>query len=134
MVISDYNGSYGFEITDAAVRAGNDLMLGYGMADTNKLEDTDAATLVLAMRQACKNILYTISRSGYYLAPAAEAEGEEQQSAPAVDIEETPAVNNMDSLFSKVNWGAGIGIVALEAIVLIRWLLKKKNVKEKKTA
>ena len=43
-------------------------------------------------------------------------------------------LNNMDSLFSKVNWGAGIGIVALEAIVLIRWLLKKKNVKEKKTA
>ena len=128
MVISDYNGSYGYEITDAAIRAGNDLMLGYGMADTNKLEDTDAATLVLAMRQACKNILYTISRSGYYIAPPAE--GEEQAAAPAVVVEETPAVNNMDALFTKVNWGAGLGLAAVELIVLIRWLLKKKKVKK----
>lgn len=132
MVISDYNGSYGYEITDAAVRAGNDLMLGYGMADTNKLEDTDAATLVIAMRNACKNILYTISRSGYYIAPPAE--GEEAAAAPAVVVEETPAINNMDSLFSKVNWGAGCGLAALEAIVLIRWLLKNKKTAKKTAA
>ena len=130
MVISDYNGSYGFEITDAAVRAGNDLMLGYGMAETNKLEDTDAATLVIAMRQACKNILYTISRSGYYIAPPAEGEeGAEEAQAP-VAVEETPAVNNMDNLFRKVNWGAGIGLCLVEAAVLIRWLLKKKKAKK----
>ena len=36
-VISDYNGSYGYQISDAAVRAGNDLMLGYGMAESNQL-------------------------------------------------------------------------------------------------
>ena len=131
MVISDYNGSYGFEITDAAVRAGNDLMLGYGMAETNKLEDTDAATLVLAMRQACKNILYTISRSGYYIAPpAAEAEGEDKAEATPAPVEQAPAVNNMDALFRKVNWGAGIGLCLVEAAVLIRWLLKKKKAKK----
>ena len=62
---SDCDGSYGYEITDAAIRAGNDLMLGYGMAESNKPEDTDAATCVLAMRQACKNILYTVANSGY---------------------------------------------------------------------
>ena len=133
MVISDYNGSYGFEMTDAAVRAGNDLMLGYGMAETNKLEDLDSATLVCALRQACKNILYTISRSGYYLAPAEETEDEEA-AATTVVVEETPVVNNMDNLFRKVNWGAGIGIVALEAIVLVRWLLKKKKAKSRKAA
>lgn len=131
MVISDYNGSYGFEITDAAVRAGNDLMLGYGMADTNKLEDTDSASLVIAMRNACKNILYTISRSGYYLAPATEDESEEQSTTVAA-VEETPAANNMDSMFRKINWGAGIGLAALEAIVLVRWLIKKNR--RKKTA
>ena len=35
----------------------------------------------------------------------------------------------MDSLFSKLNWGTGIAVVGLEAIVLIRWLLKKKKAK-----
>ncbi len=133
MVISDYNGSYAFEITDAAIRAGNDLMLGYGMAETNKLEDTDSASCVLAMRQACKNILYTISRSGYYIAPPAEAE-ESAEASPAVTApaEETKTVNNMDALFTKINWGAGAGIAGLFAIVLIRWLLKKKKAKKAK--
>ncbi len=131
MVISDYNGSYAYEISDAAIRAGNDLMLGYGMAETNKFEDTGAASLVIAMRQACKNILYTISRSGYYIAPPAEAEEgtEEAAAAEAAPAEETKAVNNMDDLFAKVNWSAGIGIAGLFAIVLIRWLLRKKIVK-----
>ena len=39
--------------------------------------------------------------------------------------------NNMDDLFTKVNWGAGIGIAGLFAIVLIRWLLRKKSAKAK---
>ena len=34
-------------------------MLDYGMADTNKPEDTDAVPLMLAMRQACKNNLFS---------------------------------------------------------------------------
>ena len=131
MVISDYNGSYAYEISDAAIRAGNDLMLGYGMAETNKFEDTGAASLVIAMRQACKNILYTISRSGYYIAPPAEAEEgtEEAAAAEAAPAEEAKAVNNMDDLFAKVNWSAGIGIAGIFAIVLIRWLLMKKSMK-----
>lgn len=103
MVISDYNGSYAYEITDAAIRAGNDLMLGYGMAETNKLEDTDAATCALAMRQASKNILYTISRSGYYNAPAAETEEGAEPAETAAPVEKTKAVNNMDDLFTKIN-------------------------------
>ena len=37
-MISDYNGSYGFEITDATVRAGNDLMLGYSKEQLRKKE------------------------------------------------------------------------------------------------
>ena len=36
----------------------------------------------------------------------------------------------MDALFTKVNWGAGIGLAAVELIVLIRWLLKKKKAKK----
>ncbi len=33
---TDYNGSYGYQNTDAAIRNGGDLMLGYGTADSNK--------------------------------------------------------------------------------------------------
>ena len=111
MVISDYNGSYGFEITDAAIRAGNDLMLGYGMAESNKLEDTDAATCVLAMRQACKNILYTVANSGYYADEAAAQGG----------------MSSMTRLFVTVDVTAVVLAAGLEALVLVRWLKKRKE-------
>lgn len=113
MVISDYNGGYGFQISDAAVRAGNDLMLGYGMAESNQFTDTDAATCVLAMRQACKNILYTVGNSGYYADPT------------AVQAD----ANKMDSLFLTVNISVTSVALAVEAIVVVRWILKRKAAK-----
>ena len=67
MVITDYDGSYGFMISDHCVRAGNDMMLGFGAFPySNDFTDTDAATCVSAMRQACKNILFTVGNSGNY--------------------------------------------------------------------
>ncbi len=65
LVESDYNGSYGYMVTDSSIRNGNDLMLGYGRAQSNVLAD-QSATAVKAMRQASKNILYTVANSGYY--------------------------------------------------------------------
>ncbi len=112
MVISDYNGSYGFQITDAAIRAGNDLMLGYGMAETNKLEDTGAASCVLAMRRACKNILYTVANSGYY--------------ADAAAAQDT-GMSNMTKTFLGLNIGTLVVTLGLEALILLRWLKKRKN-------
>ena len=111
VVISDYNGSYGYQNTDAAIRNGNDLMLGYGMAESNKL-DTSSATLVNALRQACKNILYTVSNSGYY------------KDATAMEIS---SVDNMGNLFKMLNTGTVIGAIVLEALVLIPWILKKRK-------
>ena len=119
MVISDYNGSYGFQMTDAAIRAGNDLMLGYGMAETNKLEDTEAATLVLAMRQACKNILYTVANSGYY-ADAAAAQN--------------TGMSNMTKTFLGLNIGTLVVTLGIESLVLLRWLKKRKAAKTEKAA
>ncbi len=113
-VISDYNGSYGFEITDAAVRAGNDLMLGYGMAESNQLEDLESATLVKALRQSSKNILYMVSKSGYYNDPTAM---------------EVSSVDNMANLFKIVNWTTAAVVIVLEAFVVTRWLLKRKKAK-----
>ncbi len=113
-VISDYNGSYGYQLSDAAVRAGGDLMLGYGMAETNQFTDTEAATCVLAMRRACKNILYTTANSGYY-ADAAAAQN--------------TGMNNMTKLFLTVDISVAAVCVLVEAIVVLRWLKKRKAAK-----
>ena len=115
VVICDYNGSYGYQITDAAIRAGNDLMLGYGMAETNKLEDTDAATCVLAMRQACKNILYTVGNSGYYADEAAA---------------HNDGMSNMTKTFLGLDIGAAVVVLGLEALVLLRWMKKRRTAAE----
>ena len=116
-VISDYNGSYGYQLSDAAVRAGNDLMLGYGMAESNKFEDTGAATLVLAMRKACKNILYTVGNSGYYVDPTA--------------IVEEEGMDNMTRLFTTINVSVCAAAAVIELAVVVRWLLKKKKAAKK---
>lgn len=100
MVITDYFGSYGYMISDNCLRNGNDLMLGYGSYESNEL-DSSSATLVNAMRQASKNILYTVANSGYYA-------GEEP----------TETVNRMDELFRTVNIAAGAVLGALEIALL----------------
>ena len=100
MVITDYFGSYGYMISDNCLRNGNDLMLGYGSYESNEL-DSSSATLVNAMRQASKNILYTVANSGYYA-------GEEP----------TETVNRMDELFRTLNIAAGAVLGALEIALL----------------
>ena len=108
MVETDYNGSYGFQYTDHCIRNGNDLMLGFNSAATNVLSDK-SATAVLAMRQACKNILYTVGNSGYYTLS---------------DVSEG-GLTKMQKLFYTVDACVGIGALAILAIVLIRWRRKR---------
>ena len=123
VVISDYNGGYGYQITDAAIRAGNDLMLGYGVATGTDLKDTSAATCVLAMRQACKNILYTVGNSGYYAEAAAAVHEARDQAAAAANPAST---SKMDKLFLGLDIGTGVVVLGLEAFILLRWLKKRK--------
>lgn len=110
MVLTDWNGSYGYQNTDDAVRNGNDAMLGFGTYDSNKITNTDSATLVLAMRQACKNILYTVANSGNYTIPDPN-EGK---------------MENMTKMFIGID--AAVAVVALGAMafVLVRWNKKRK--------
>ena len=114
MVITDYFGSYGYMISDAALRNGNDLMLGYGSYESNEL-DSSSATLVNAMRQACKNILYTVANSGYY-----------------ADGETTETVNHMDELFKTVNTAAIAILGVLELALLIQLALQVRKQKKNK--
>lgn len=110
MVVSDYDGSYGYMISDNCMRNGNDLMLGYGKAESNELKD-QSATAVTAMRQSCKNIMYTLVNSGVY----------------AGNENPVGGMSNMDKLFLKINIIGGIAIGGIALAVLGRYLLKKKK-------
>ena len=112
VVISDYNGSYGYQKTDSAIRNGNDLMLGYGMSESNKLENMESPTLVKALRQACKNILYTVANSGYYADGSAGNGG----------------MSNMNKIFVAVDVCTVLLVCGMETLVILRWLKKKKAV------
>ena len=87
-------------------------MLGYGNAASNQFPN-QSATGTLAMRNACKNIMYTIVNSGAY----------------AGDENPVGGKSNMDKLFMKVNVTAGVVIGVIAILVLVRALLKRKKMK-----
>lgn len=65
-VLTDYFGNPYFQNADQAIRNGNDAMLIAYDSDTNHVTDTKSATSVKAMRQSCKNIMYTVVNSRAY--------------------------------------------------------------------
>ena len=65
LVLTDYFGNYGYMDADKAIRGGSDIMLGTAGNDAI-LTDQTSATSVLAMRQATKNVLYTVVNSDTY--------------------------------------------------------------------
>ena len=67
MVLTDYFGVYGYMDADQAIHNGTDFCLVNYPTETNYLTDTTSATGVLAARQACKNILYTVVNSRAYM-------------------------------------------------------------------
>ena len=66
MVLTDYFGVYGYMNADQAIRNGNDFCLVNYETGANRLVDKESATSVIAMRQAAKNILYTVVNSRAY--------------------------------------------------------------------
>lgn len=65
-VLTDYYGVYGYQDADRMIRNGNDCMLVAYDTETNHVTDTTSATSIKAMRQACKNIMYTVVNSRAY--------------------------------------------------------------------
>lgn len=63
---TDYFGGYGYQDADRMIRNGCDLMLATYSTDQSKVSDQESATSVIAMRQASKNILYTVVNSRAY--------------------------------------------------------------------
>lgn len=111
MVLSDWNGSYGYQITDDFVRNGNDAMLGFGTHKSNEIINT-SPTMVLAMRQAAKNILYTVANSGNYTIPDPNAD----------------KMPNMTKLFIGIDAAVAIVSLGIMALVLVRYFKKRKKV------
>jgi beta-glucosidase len=66
MVITDGYHYTGYMDSDRAIRNGCDLMLKNFDVETNHVTDQTSATGVLAMRNACHNILYTVVNSRAY--------------------------------------------------------------------
>ena len=108
-------------------------MLNTVERDSDEL-NKKSATIMIAMRRACKNILYTIANSGNYVAVAEEVPVEETAATP-VETVKAPAeepVNKMDQLFLQINVIAGGALAVLEVLLLIWAVLKAK--KNKKAA
>lgn len=66
MVLTDYFQGMGYMDAEQGIRNGNDFCLVAYDSDTNNVHDQESATSLLAMRQACKNILYTVVNSRAY--------------------------------------------------------------------
>ncbi|MFF2889166.1 glycoside hydrolase family 3 N-terminal domain-containing protein [Paenibacillus sp. NPDC057967] len=66
MVITDYFVGFGYMDADLFIRNGGDFSLIPYENGGNVVDDTESATSVLAMRQASKNILYTVVNSRAY--------------------------------------------------------------------
>ncbi len=96
-------------VSDHCVRSGNDLMLGFAMHASNQFTDK-SATAALAMRQSCKNILYTVGNSGYY-----------------ANANQKGGLDNMTKLFLGVDVGTGVVVLGALAAVILRYLKKKKK-------
>lgn len=116
MVMTDWDGSYGYQITDESIRNGNDLMLGFLQHDSNQMSDLDSPTLVKAMRQAAKNIMYTVVNSAAY----------EEENL-------NTGLSPMKKLFIAIDTGVAISSIVIMGIVVFRWRKKKKYARSEGT-
>ena len=66
MVLTDYYGMFEYQDADQIIRNGGDICLTAYDAGTNYVSDTTSATSIIAMRRACKNIMYTVVNSRAY--------------------------------------------------------------------
>ena len=60
------NNGHGFMNADAALANGVDAMLSTYAGGPNMVQDPEAASSVKYMRQACKNVMYTVVNSWVY--------------------------------------------------------------------
>ncbi|MDE6590782.1 MAG: beta-glucosidase, partial [Oscillospiraceae bacterium] len=110
MVLTDWYGSYGYQVTMDSVLNGNDIMLGFGSNARTQIENLDSPTMVKALRQASKNIMFTVVRSGNYTMESNDG-----------------GLDNMTKMFIGIDVGVAVVLIAVEAIVLLNYRKKHKK-------
>ena len=110
MVLTDYFQGMGYMDAEQGIRNGNDCCLAPYDTETNNVHDTTSATSLLAMRQACKNIMYTVVNSRAY-DPANLRTGPQAWQVAAVVIDAVIV----------------IGLAALELLVIRKGYQKRKE-------
>ena len=110
MVLTDWYGSYGYQLTMDSVLNGNDLMLGFGSNARTEIENLDSPTMVKALRQASKNIMFTIVRSGNYTMET-----------------NIGGLDRMTIMFIGIDVSVSIVLIAVEAFVLVNYQKKQKK-------
>lgn len=110
MVLTDWYGSYGYQLTMDSVLNGNDIMLGFGSNVRTDIENTDSPTMVKALRQASKNIMFTIVRSGNY----------------TVEVE-TGGLDRMTTMFIAIDAVVVLAVAGISAALFLNY--RKKNAK-----
>lgn len=83
-------------------------MLGFNSYESDALTDTDSATLVQVLRQASKNIMYTVANSGNY----------------TVENPDEAGLDNMTLTFIGIDVAIAVVLTAVELIVVLRWRRK----------
>ena len=101
--------NYSYQTADQAIRGGTDAMLA--TTDTTNHVTDHSATSVIQMRRAAHNILYTAANSWRY------ADGEPEDPTPVWKV----AMITADVVL-------GVLLVALEAIAIKRFLVRRKAV------
>ena len=114
MVLTDWDGSYGYQNTEDCIRNGNDAMLGFNQHKSNVITDTDSATLVTSLRQAAKNILYTTGNSGNYTVKNPDADG----------------LSQMAKIFIGVDVVVALLSIGVMTVIILHWIKKNKKVIE----
>ena len=108
MVLTDYFGNYGYMDADRAIRGGSDCMLGTTGGEA-LVTDRESATSVLAMRQASKNIMFTVVNSVAY----------EDYTPGTIPV--------WMQIFYGADAALAVILIALEVIVIRNYIRKKKS-------
>ena len=109
LVLSDWYGSYGYQNTLDCVLNGNDSMLGFNNNASSKITHT-SPTVVKAMRQASKNLFYTVANSGNYTVPDPDA----------------GKMDPMNKTFMWIDIIAAVVLLGALAAVYVRYFRKKR--------
>lgn len=106
---TDYFGGYGYQDADRMIRNGCDLMLATYSTDQSKVTDQTSATSIIAMRQASKNILYTVVNSRAY------------------DNDIKAGLPTWEKVLILIDVILGLLIVCLEYFAVKKYLAKRKE-------